>query len=582
MASAQIATEKKEPSIRFSKYVYKSWRLQAGIVVLGLLNTPLGLTAPYLVKIVIDKAYAKANLKVFFVTAFIGGVVFVISALLSSINSYLSARLSRNLQFGLARDLFRHLQYLPMRFFDKHSTGEFIFRVFNDTRSASEFLSKIVPQIVTLVSRLCVLLIIVFYLNWRLAAFATLLVPLTYLHSYLFGNRIRNAMRRQVTKSQHIFKLLQEVFSHIRLVKAQGKEQEAIIQFEQGISQTLNRQLRRSQLMSISDFTGSVLNKALSGLIAFYGGYQVITGAMTLGSLTAVLLYLGQLLGILSSIGNLYQSFLIHSVTLHRIAKIFGIPAFVNDSTDAVEYAIEKGEISFEDVSFFYKEKLYVLKGVNFCIEEGSCVALVGISGSGKTTILSLLLRLYQPETGSIKIDGIDIQKLRLSSLRAQIGIVLQEPWLWNDTVANNIRYGKDNATMDEVIQAAQLAQAHNFIIQLRNGYDTAVGELACEISEGQKQRIALARAFIRQTKILLLDEAMSCLDSETEDEITDAIRRIFPTTTVVIVSHRLSTVKKADLVCYLEDSTRVVTGNHSQLLEQYPLYRRLFASQLK
>ena len=576
---------------RFNRYLYKYWKLQAVVIGLGLVTMPLTLLNPYLTKLVIDKAYGNRDLKLFFILAAIGGSVFIINGIFGFLSSYLSKYVDRKVSFDLTKDLFRKLQSLPLNFYNDRSTGEYIYRVNSDVNSVSSFVCSVIPQMVTLFPRLIFILVIVFRLNWKLALFASSLVLITYAQPYLFGKWLKEITRAKIQKAQGIFKRLNEVFSHTHLIKALGKERHEIGEFEENLKKRMNFELKNARVQQMSNFSSSIMTKAISGLIALYGGYQVIKGAMTLGSLTAIMIYLTQLIGLLKSVGKFYQTIIINSVARQRLEEIFDIKSAIRDAKDAVAGPIEKGRIEFRNVVFGYKRGLPILKNINFAIEPSLKVALVGLSGCGKSTILSLILRLYEQEKGTILVDGIDTKKMKLDSLKLQIGIALQEPFLWNDTVFNNIAYGANNPTSsisprnpinDDVVKAANLACAHDFILNLPKKYDTVIGEMACKISEGQKQRIAIARAVIKKPKILILDEAMSSLDSQTEDKITENIRNEFKDSTVITVSHRLSTVRKADRVCFLEDGATVESGRHEEFLEKNAKYRELFASQMK
>ncbi|MGB2705441.1 MAG: ABC transporter ATP-binding protein [Candidatus Omnitrophota bacterium] len=566
---------------RFNKYLYKYWKLQAAVILISLVTVPFGLLNPYLTKLVIDKAYGQRDLRLFFILALIGGSVFLLNGLVSSFNGYLSNRINRRVNFDMTKDLFRHLQKLPLSFFDNRSTGEHIYRINADVRSVSSFVCNTIPQMVTLLPRLLFILVIVFYLNWRLALLAALLVPVTYIHPYIFGRWLKEITRKTILKSQDIFKELQEVFSHIHLIKALGRERHEIEKFEENLAKRIDLELKNAKVSNIGSFSNSMINKAISGVIALYGGYQVIKGTMTLGSLTAIMIYLMQLTGLLKSIGSLYQTVIVNSITRQRLAEILDIKTPIFDGRDVTSYNIKEGSIEFRGVYFGYKKKRPVLENISFLIEPSSKVALVGPSGCGKTTILSLIMRLYAELEGSIFVDGMNVKKIKLDSLKSRIGVALQEPFLWNDTIANNILYGAEDGTKEDAVRAAKLSLAHNFIMDFPDRYDSVIGEMACKISEGQKQRIALARALIRNPKILILDEAMSSLDSETEDAVMDNIKREFGNSTVIAVSHRLSTVKKMDLVYFLENGSKVTSGTHGELLEKYPRYGELFASQV-
>ena len=567
---------------RFNKYLYKYWKLEAIVILLGLVTMPLSLLNPYLTKLVIDNAYTNKNLRLFFILAFIGGSIFVFNGIINSLSGYLSQRINRGVHFDLTKDLFRHIQSLSMNFFNNKSTGEHVYMISSDVGSVSYFVCNTIPEIITLFPRILFIFVIVFYLNWKLALFATLLVPITYIHPYLFGKWLREITRRMIEKTEGIFIGLHEVLSHMHLVKALGKEDYEIRRFQEFLSKEIEFDLKNARLSNISSLSSSILNKVISGIIALYGGYQVIKGTMTLGSLSAVMIYLTQLMGLISSIGNFHETITINSISRQRLAEILDTKPDIQDTDGAVDYRILQGSIEFREVWFGYKKDEFILRGINFSIEPGSKIALVGPSGCGKTTLLTLILRLYEPKEGAILIDRFDIKDMKLKSLKSQIGIALQEPFLWNDTIANNILYGTEDAGREEIIEAARLAEAHNFTLNLPKQYDSIIGEMACKISEGQKQRIAIARTIIKRPKILMLDETMSSLDSETEDKITDNIRNEFKDSTVLIVSHRLSTVKKMDLVYFLESPSHMQIGTHEELIKRSTKYRELFASQIQ
>jgi len=567
---------------RFNKYLYKYWKLQAAVILFGLITLPLSLLNPYLTKLIIDKAYGNKDLKLFLMLAVIGGSIFIFNGLINSLSSYFSQRINRSVCFDITKDLFKHLQSLTLSFFSNRSTGEHIYRVSNDVHSVSDFVCNTIPQLITLFPRLLFILVIIFYLNWKLALLAFLLVPISYIQPYFFGKWLREMARKMIEKSQDVLERLHEVFTHIHLVKALGKEDYEIRRFEETVSKRIVFELKNARLSSISSFSSSVLNKVISGIIALYGGYQVIKGTMTLGSLTAVMIYLTQLIGLTKSSARFYETITVNSVTRQRLGEILDVKPEIQDAEGVIDYRILRGEIKFGNVSFGYKKDEFILKDLNFLIEPASKIALVGPSGCGKTTLLALILRLYDVKKGSISIDGLDIKDIKLKSLKEQIGIALQEPFLWNDTVACNILYGAEDASEEEMIKAARIAEAHNFILNLSKQYNSIVGEMACKISEGQKQRITLARAVIKRPKILILDEVMSSVDSETEERIVDNIRREFKDSTVIVVSHRLSTVEKMDSVYFLEGPNRMEIGTHDNLLARNHKYRELFASQIK
>jgi len=566
---------------RFQRYLYKYWKLEAAVIALGLISLPLSLVNPYLAKLIIDKAYPNKDFKLFLILVIISGLIFIFNGIITSLNSYLSQRINISVHFDLAKDLFRHLQGLSLSFFNNQTTAEHLYKLSSDVNSTSIFISNTLPQIITLLPRSLFILAIVFYLNWKLALFAILLAPITYIHPYFLGKWLKEMNRRMVEKSQGLFKYLHEVFSHIYLVKALGKEDDEIKRFQGNLSGIRDLEVKNAKLTSISSFSGSLLNKTIGGLIVFYGVYQLSRGALSLGTLTALTIYLAQLIAAIEAIAKFYENITINSVSCQRIAETLDISPQIKDKPGVRDYPLLQGKIEFKGVCFGYQEDKFVLKDIDCSIPANAKIALVGQSGCGKTTLLALILRIYQLKEGAILIDGVDISDTKLEYLKAQVGIALQESFLWNDSIKNNILYPKENASLAEVMQAARLAQADDFITALPNGYDTIIGENACKISEGQKQRIAIARAIIKKPKILILDEAMSSLDSETEDKIVKNIKSAFGDSTVILVSHRLSTVKKMDLIYFLKSPFQIESASHTELIEKSSKYRELFASQL-
>ncbi|MFA5004874.1 MAG: ABC transporter ATP-binding protein [Candidatus Omnitrophota bacterium] len=568
--------------LKLIKYPVKYRKLFLLQIAFTFISLPLSLLNPFLTKLIVDKAYAHKDLGLFFVLVLLSAGILVFNSLLNTFGNYLLQKIKSLVNFDMTMDIFRHIQSLPVGFFKRSSAGEHIYKITGDVRSVAELICEVLPQAVELLLRLFLITAIIFYLDLKIGLFLILLAPLAYLHLRFFGRWLKANFQRSVEKSESIFVSLHEVFSHINLIKAFGKEKLEAQRLQENFAKATELDLKNQRLLAISSFSNFLMNNLFSGLIVLYGGYQVIQAGMSLGSLTAVAIYTFQLVGIAGSISNLYQSIKVNSVSQKRLLGIFSIKAEVCDQPDASTVAKDslRGAIEFKDVLFRYGNGPAVFNKINFTIPAKAKIALVGPSGCGKTTLLSLMMRFYDPASGGILIDGQDIRKIKLDSLRPLIGIVFEESSLWNDTVANNLRYGAFSASLDQAIQAAKLSQAHGFIMGLEQGYDTLVGENACNISEGQKQRIAIGRALIKQPLILLLDEAMSSLDSQTEDKLIDNLKRELKDSTVIVVSHRLSTVKKMDAVCFLSSASGAVCSSHEELLNSDPAYRALFASQ--
>ena len=564
------------------RYPLKYRKLFLVQIILTLVSLPFSLLNPFLTKLIVDKAYAHKDLGLFFALVLLSGGILVFNSLLNTFSNYLLQKIKSLVNFDMTMDIFRHIQGLPVGFFNRSSAGEHIYKITGDVRSVSELICEILPQAVELSLRLLLITVIIFYLDLKIGLFLVLLGPLAYLHLRFFSKWLKANFQRSVEKSESIFVSLHEVFSHINLIKAFGKEKQEAQKLQENFAKATDLDLKSQRLLAISSFSNFLMNNVFSGLIVLYGGYQVIRAGMSLGSLTAVAIYTLQLVGITGSISNLYQNIRVNGVSQKRLLGIFNIQPEVYDEPDAsaIVKASLQGGVEFKDVVFSYGGKAAVFNKISFNIPAKAKIALVGHSGCGKTTLLSLMMRFYDPASGQILIDGKDIRKIKLDSFRPLIGTVFEESSLWNDTVINNLRYGKIDASAEEIIQAARLSQADDFIRSLAQGYDTVLGENACNISEGQKQRIAIGRALIKQPLVLLLDEAMSSLDSETEDKLIDNLKRELTGSTIIVVSHRLSTVKKMDAVCFLSSASKMIYARHEELLNNYPAYRALFASQ--
>jgi ABC-type multidrug transport system fused ATPase/permease subunit len=334
------------------------------------------------------------------------------------------------------------------------------------------------------------------------------------------------------------------------------------------------------KLEIFSGFAASSISRIIIGLIAFYGGWQVIKGEMTLGSLTAIMVYLGQLIGLQRNFAYFFQTTALGLVSCQRVAEVLDVEAKIVEAKGAKEVTFRKGEISFREVSFGFRPQEPILKGISFDIEGGSHIAIVGPSGCGKTTLLNLILRLYDPWSGDIIIDGYRIKDLTFNSLKGQIGMALQEPFLLNDTVEANIGYGRGGADEKEITEAAKISGADDFIINLPDRYRTLIGENACKLSEGQKQKIAIARALVKRPKILIFDEAFSSMDSSSEEMIMKNIKKTQRDVTLIVISHRLSAVLNADLAYFLNRSNGLCIGRGEELLQKNEEFSALFVGQ--
>jgi len=568
--------------LKFLRFLLPYKKLWVFVFILSFLAVPLSLVKPYLTKLIIDKAMLNKDLKVFIILVFIGAGTFILGELLNRLKDALDRYIKIKVNFDLNKKVFTQIQNFPLVWFQNRATGEHIYKIDNDISSVTEFITASLPEIFSLFPRLIFTLLIVFFLNWQMAIFSFCLAGFLYLAPYYFTQKMRKILEEMIQNTEQIFNDLGEIFSHMQLVKIFGKEKTSIRIFLRRLIRDIRIRVKNIRLEVTGGFITEILTKIIIGLLTFYGGYQVVKGKMTLGSLTAIMIYLTQLVGLQNQCASFFKNFILGLVSCKRIDEILEKKGKILEEKKAKKVSFKKGQIIFKEVSFGYQPNQYILKNMSFIIEDNSHIALVGPSGCGKTTLLNLLVRLYDIWEGEILIDGYNIKELKLNSLKEQIGFCLQEPFLWNDTVENNIRYGKENADFKEIIAVSEIALVDEFVSQLPDGYNTVIGENACKISEGQKQKIAIARALIKKPKILILDEAMSSMDSASEEKIISNIKDNYKALTLIVVSHRLSTVMRADLVYYFVSASKMIIDKVENLLEDNKEFNQLFTGQDK
>lgn len=568
---------------RFYRYLLPVWKKEALVLLLSGLGALLGLVNPYLAKLIIDNAYKNRNLKLFIVLVVSGGAIFILSAVNEGLINYLNRYIRMRVNLDLNRKIFAKLRLLPYGFYQDSSTGENLYKINYDVDVVTQFIVIALPQIVYIIPKALLILIIVFSLNWKMAVVALGFMPVFFLVPYYFNRRINKGLKSWVEKSQGIFKQLQEVLAHIKFVKASGREHYESRQYIASLITRIRMSLKNIRLEMTGLFANNISNRLIVGVIAFYGGYQLIKGEMTLGVLGAITVYLNQLSALQNSFAQFFQQLALGKVSCERLGNIldFELPTIGPQKKD-LEIIFPRGSIDFENALFGYRKEKKILNNLTFSFPARSVIALAGPSGCGKTTIISLMLRLYSLEGGRILIDGHDISRIKSGSFYPQIGVVFQEPHLWNDTVRNNINYYNKKIGFEAIRRAARLACIDEFLQGLPQGYDTFIGERACKVSEGQKQRIAIARAIAKSPKILILDEAFSSIDAQTEEKITDNIISAFADNTVIIISHRLSTISKIGSVYFLDNGGNLDIGAHDELLRRNTAYRNYLASQLE
>ncbi len=494
----------------------------------------------------------------------------------TAISSWLGFRAAEDIR----AELYRVLQFTPLRFYDKRKVGSLISRMTNDAELLEEYLIYDLPFILSNILLLFGILTLLLYKSWLLTIYVLLPVPLIVLGGALIWNRMERYWRRWSVKWGRFSAHLNESITGIRLVKAFAQEKREGIRFSQR-----NDELR--QVSVSADRAWFVFFTVMNFLMSFgvffvwyFGGRQILGGELTLGELTAFISYLWMLYRPLRWLGDFYNFMIRAYAGAERIFEVMDTPVEPFNSPDAKPMPQIGGRVSFKDVTFGYDPGKPVLKGINLEVAPGEMIGLVGKSGVGKSTFINLICRFYDVNRGRLDVDSEDIRDIRLEDLRGQIGMVHQEPTLFNVTIAENIRYGKPDATFAEVIRAAIAAEAHEFIVAKPDGYDTKAGERGGKLSGGEKQRIAIARAILHDPKILILDEATSSLDTPTEKKIQIAIARLVKGRTTFAIAHRLSTLRNADRLVVLDDGKIAEVGTHAELIGQKGIFYNLVHTQ--
>ncbi len=569
----------------------------AFIAVLGEAGTDL--LEPWPLKIVFDYVFGTKHMPAW-MSGLIGGtfgltkvailhfavlaviVIAAAGALSSYAEKYLTTSVGQWVMHDLRRVLYHHIQRLSLAYHDHNPTGNLISTVTADIDSIQDFISQALLGILVNVLTLVGMLAVMFYLNWRFTLIALSITPFLFLVVYTYTHRIKQASRALRKKEGEVVSVVAEVLGSIRVVKAFAREDYEEARLAQQSLENVEIALRARSLKAKLAPVVQVIVAVGTCLVLWYGVNLVLTEQMTSGSLLVFLLYLGKMYKPMRDLSKMTDTMSKASVGYERIRAVIETENEVRNLPGAKKAPALKGAIEFEHVDFGYDKRYPTLKDVNLRVEPGQLAALVGPTGAGKSTITGLIGRFYDPQKGVVKIDGEDIRNYKMKSLRRQMSFVLQETLLFRAPVWQNIAYGKPEATREEILRAAELANADEFIKNMPQQYDTMVGEKGVTLSGGQRQRIAIARAIIRNSPILILDEPTSGLDAASEELVFEALGRLMTGRTTIVIAHRLATIRRADVIFVIDHGTVVERGNYEQLIAAGGLFSKLHEIQFR
>ncbi|MDF2661334.1 MAG: multidrug transporter ATP-binding protein [Paenibacillus sp.] len=624
--STSTETSKKKLIRRYLQFVKPYWHYLAAIVALGMLQYVVPLSSPWLTKILIDDVLGQSDsgwtLKKVVV---IFASIYAMSVVVSFFKSLLTARLGSQMVAFVRRQVYEHIQKMSQRFYDNQQVGGLLSRVIHDVNGAQNLVGNTVINVLFDLVMVIFAAFFLFSLNWHLALLSLWLLPIYYLSFTNLNIRIRYASRAVNRQMERISGVLVERISGMKVVQSFNGEHTELERFDKQTGRHINHSLAAQLLSNLLGRISEIVGHSGTLITWAVGGAFVLNGEMSIGSLIAFQAFLGQMYGPIQRFADVNVTVQNAMTNIERIFELLDVEPDVRNKDNALPLKSCQGDIRFKNVSFTYETELpaprtdtvhndpdlvelqkpdrsfywyppktnptvlpttvesrTALESISFHAKPGQVVALVGPSGAGKSTLINFIPRFYDADQGTLYLDGRDIKEYDLHDLRKQIAVVLQDNILFSGTVYDNIVYGRPEASMDEVMEAAKAANAHDFIMKWEKGYSTVLGERGLRLSGGQKQRLAIARALLKDPKILILDEATSALDAESEAVVTEALDNLMKNRTTFIIAHRLATVVRADIILVMDNGHIAEHGTHEQLLQKGGLYRELYEKQLK
>lgn len=575
-----IRRSKSEITVKLFKYL-KPYKLKSFIVIILMILVMIsGIVNPLLLELAIDDYVVNKNVSGLFI---IGGALIALNLLawvLSKIRWTLITSITNNILVNIRHELYSHIQYLSFDFFDGRPVGKILSRVVSDVNALKNLFSQSIQSLIPQLLNLVCVAIIMFIMNFKLALASVTLLPL--LGIAMFCIEIYSRRRWEVyrNKRSNLNGFTHEDFSGIKIVQGFAKEEGTEKSFKSMVKELSDS---FTKAVMLNDFFWPLveLSWGAGTLVVFAVGYRlVMSGEIKIGTLIAFSMYVGMFWRPIMNLSSFYNTLITNFSAADRIFDILDMKPIIKNTENAKKIGKIKGFVEFKEVDFSYDENTKVLKNVNFKVNKGEKIALVGATGAGKSTIVSLLSRFYDPTSGEVLVDGKNIKNVELESLRSQMGIMLQDTFLFSATIMENIRYGRLDATDEEVINAAKAVNAHDFIIKLEDGYNTEVNERGTRLSLGQRQLVSFARALLANPRILILDEATSNIDTETEKLVQEGIEKLLHGRTSFVVAHRLSTIRDCDKIMVINNGKIEEVGNHSELLKNKGSYYDLYMAQ--
>ena len=591
--------EKGKLLFRLLSYAKPHWKLITFSLLLMVAATTIGLGQPLLMSVLIDDvlnvgAPSSTDVEVRFdllallpvakdnpvaALAWLVGLLILMNitvSVLSALRGYIMARIGQRVTYGLRNEVYTHLHALSLSYYNKNETGRIMASVTQDVGRLQDFISDGLQEAIRDVLTLIIICIILFGLNPGLAALVLLPTPLLVWATMRFGRKLHAIYRPLWRRWAGLSALLADTIPGVRVVKAFAQEQREVGKFEGRSLDLLQGELRVAWMRSLFGPVMTFVTAIGTIIIWWVGGRDILSGELTLGAFVAFTMYMYRFYGPVESLCRLNHRFQRAATSAERVFDVLDTHPEVIDQPEAMIMPPIEGRVEFRGVHFGYEEDKPVIEDLNFAVEPGEMIGLAGHSGAGKSTLINLICRFYEPQEGAILIDGHDTRQVNLQSLREQIGVVLQDPFLFNGTVADNIAYGHPEASLEQTVAAAKAANAHDFIMNMPDGYDTMVGERGIRVSGGERQRLSIARAILRNPRILILDEATSNVDTQTEAQIQEALERLVQGRTTFAIAHRLSTLKNAHRLLILDKGKLAEIGTHDELIAQDGIYANL------